>query len=227
MPRVMPRRKANWVKTNVPWNIKTRIWQSCAKGDTITEIQHFFELHQGEYKGAPLDKKTIKKVIEELDNLPKEKRSEEYSKLVDLYTEYLSKKMPDNMKDLPQSFKDSIIDSAFNLGPSVFNYETLNQKIDEANTKNSEDDKNKTLLEALRLGILDTANESGKTMRGLAKRRANSYNRFAEAIGAEKIASVEQKEDGTIIYYDKDDNEIFKYKKPKHEKSDAIKENIK
>lgn len=66
------RRKASWVKTNVPWDIKKLIWQLWAKGDSVVATQRFFELHQGEYEGAPFDKKTIAKVREELGGLSNE-----------------------------------------------------------------------------------------------------------------------------------------------------------
>lgn len=65
-------RKPSWTKTNVPWDIKKVVWQLWAKGDTIQATQRFFELNQGEYVNTPLDSKTIKKVREELGNLPDE-----------------------------------------------------------------------------------------------------------------------------------------------------------
>jgi hypothetical protein len=66
----MVRRKASWVKTNVPWNIKIVIWQQWAQGNTITETARFFELHTEDYKGAPFDRNTISKVWDELSCLP-------------------------------------------------------------------------------------------------------------------------------------------------------------
>lgn len=66
------RRKPSWTKTNVPWEIKKVIWQLQAKGSTVAVTQRFFELHQGEYKGAPLDRTTIAKVRKELGGLSNE-----------------------------------------------------------------------------------------------------------------------------------------------------------
>lgn len=70
LPPLMPRRKASWVETNVPWDVKKVIWQLWAKGETLTATQRFFELHQGEYEGAVFDRKTITKVRAELSRLP-------------------------------------------------------------------------------------------------------------------------------------------------------------
>jgi hypothetical protein len=63
-----------WATTNVRWEVKKIIWQSWARGETIKQTLHSFELHQGEreYEGAPFDKKTVGKVREELRNLPYE-----------------------------------------------------------------------------------------------------------------------------------------------------------
>ena len=72
LPPVTARRKPAWALTNVSWETRKVIWLRWAKGDTIQATQRFLELNQGEYADAPIDPKTIKKVREELDNLPDE-----------------------------------------------------------------------------------------------------------------------------------------------------------
>lgn len=157
--------------------------------------------------------------LEEINNLPKKERSDQYEKLASLYLDYINKKIPDSMKDTSNEFKENIIDAAFNLGTGVFNYKKLNELVKEAN-KLEGSEKNIKLAEALQKGLFDTANSEGKTLRGLAKRRAEMYNKFATSVGLPNISSVEQKENGELVYYGEDGSEVFKYKRPKHEKSD-------
>ena len=67
--------------------------------------------------------------------------------------------------------------------------------------------------------LLDTANVGGQSLKGLAKRRAASYNM---ANTTSKITAVEQKKDGTVNYY-KGKAVFFAYapKNGKHAKSTA------
>lgn len=78
--------------------------------------------------------------------------------------------------------------------------------------------------------LLETAQSNGKSMLGLAKRRAESWNTafpYTARNRDMKIRDVEVLEDGTVIYYrDKATNDIIHEYKPKggrHEKSSFIK----
>jgi hypothetical protein len=70
--RYMAKLAKEWATTNVPWDVKKIIWQSWAKGETIEHTLLSLQLHHGEmeYAGAPFDKKTVRKVRDELRNLP-------------------------------------------------------------------------------------------------------------------------------------------------------------
>jgi hypothetical protein len=64
--------KPNWQITNVSWEIRKVILQQLARGQTITEILHDFELHADLYLNAPIDRNTISKVKKELALMPDE-----------------------------------------------------------------------------------------------------------------------------------------------------------
>lgn len=65
--------------------------------------------------------------------------------------------------------------------------------------------------------LLDTANVDGQSVIGLARRRAENYN----LVASNKIYKVQQDDNGTISYLDKNDDTILEYspKNGKHEKS--------
>lgn len=124
------------------------------------------------------------------------------------YTQQLDQDFTSNLEGystLSPRAQEAILDTAYNLGPEVTNF----SKFSEAVKAGDEQEAMKQLL--------DTANVDSKSMRGIAKRRANNYNRVADV----PITTIEQKEDGTLVYLDSDDNVIFSYK-PKggrHEQS--------
>ena len=90
----------------------------------------------------------------------------------------------------------------YNAGPQVTTWELLSASIAVGMPP-------KEIL----MNILDTANEGGKSVKGLARRRALSFNLAVD--DDEKITKVKQEDDGTIYYYDKD-GVLFSYKKAKH-----------
>lgn len=105
----------------------------------------------------------------------------------------------------PETLKEALLDTSYNMGEQVFG---MNKTL--SDLKSGEYDK---VAEAL----LYTASVGGKSVRGVAVRRAEAYNKVAE----NDITEIEQKEDGTLVYKDSEGKELFSYK-PKggrHEKS--------
>ena len=114
----------------------------------------------------------------------------------------------------PQAVKQMAINAAYNMGDSkVFGFKGFMSDL-KANKTADEVGKN----------LLDTANAGGKSLRGLALRRARAYNQAA----INKIVEVEQKSSGKIIYYDANGGIIFEYtpKGGKHEDSKAMREKV-
>lgn len=116
-----------------------------------------------------------------------------------------------NWKDLPEAIRKMAVDTAYNVGEKVLSYKGFIGDLKAGKT-----------ADQVAINILDTANAGGKSMRGLAVRRAEAYNKVA----ANKISAVEQKRSGEIIYYDSEDRIIFSYKPSggKHPDSRAEKE---
>ena len=100
--------------------------------------------------------------------------------------------------NLDSATKEAALDAAYNLGESVFGYKGFMGALDTA-----------TAPDDILIHTLDTAQTEGKASKGIAIRRAEGYNKAAT--GA-KIAYVEAKQDGTIIYTDASGNVIFKFK---------------
>lgn len=105
----------------------------------------------------------------------------------------------------PTQVQEAILDASYNMGGQVLDFKKLRESL------------KKGEYEGAVKELLDTASVDGKSVKGLAKRRAEMYNQFA----IQKITQVEQLEDGTIIYRSGDE-EVLKYKAKggKHEKSD-------
>ena len=126
------------------------------------------------------------------------------------YTRFLderySKTIP-KWESLPEDVRGAAIDAAYNLGESVFKFKGFITALEDSN------------IEEAAKNLLDTANVKGKSVKGLAKRRAELYN---EMVGSPKIDSVEAKKDGTLIYLSNGE-EVFSYKPKggKHEDSKA------
>ncbi len=164
-------------------------------GDTVTGIPTG---HYGVTKGA-LDA-TGRKGVD-----PKSLSPEEAEKVVVEYMEVLDEDFTSNMKgydQLPNEAKLAILDAGYNMGPKVKNFPKLKKAVEAGDA-----------TEAMKQ-LLDTAQESGKSMRGLAKRRAENYN----AVADDPITEIEQFED-RLDYRDADGNVVFSFKKPRHPKS--------
>lgn len=107
-------------------------------------------------------------------------------------------------KDSSPELKEALLDSSYNLGEGIFNYPRLRRAVMEGNE-----------VWAV-YELLDTAQVEGKSLKGLAKRRAEMYNKVAEV----DIDRVEQEVDGTIVYWSSDETVLrFKPKGGRHEKS--------
>ena len=109
-------------------------------------------------------------------------------------------------EEAPELVKEILLDATYNLGESVMGYRGVRSALREGRWF----DVGKELL--------DTANVGGRSMMGLAKRRAAMYNKVAQ----EDIFWIRQLEDGTLIYATFD-TRVFEYKARggKHEKSKA------
>jgi len=131
-------------------------------------------------------------------NLTDEEASKAY--LEELYVKFNNE--IEGFSKLDYDVKSDILHEAYNLGMGVKNYKNFTKAIKENNP------------EQIFFNLLDTANISGQTSKGIAIRRAELYNKYANA----KIKTIEQLEDGTIIY-STEDGELFRYRKAKHSSS--------
>lgn len=140
------------------------------------------------------------KLLAKDPELTEEQASKNY--LTQLYTRF--DRDVEGFSELSNEVKADIIHEAYNLGPSMTKYPSFTKAIKENN------------VEQIFFNLLDTANISGETSKGIAVRRAELYNKYADA----KIKTVEQLDDGTLIY-STEDGELFRYKKAKHKSSKA------
>ena len=70
---------------------------------------------------------------------------------------------------------------------------------------------------AIRMETLDTANVRGKTVKGIAVRRARMVNLSSE--DEDIITFVQQDEDGTITYFGIDESVLKQYRRDRHPNS--------
>ena len=176
--------------------------------NTAYEQLNKYEGESGDTTGAA---KTLKRGLTEEEyerqkrlakdpELSEEQASKNY--LTQLYTRF--DRDVEGFSELSNEVKADIIHEAYNLGPSMTKYPSFTKAIKENN------------LEQIFFNLLDTANISGQTSKGIAVRRAELYNKYADA----KIKTVEQLDDGTLIY-STEKGELFRYKKAKHKSSKA------
>ena len=138
------------------------------------------------------------KLLAKDPELTEEQASKNY--LTQLYTRF--DRDVEGFSKLSNEVKADIIHEAYNLGGGMTKYPSFTKAIKENNP------------EKIFFNLLDTANISGQTSKGIAIRRAELYNKYANA----KIKTIEQLEDGTIIY-STEDGELFRYRKAKHSSS--------
>ena len=159
-----------------------------ASGDTTT--------------GAPITYKTgmtkdTKELIEK-----KLGRGISDDEAIELYLEEAYNKLS-NMKGFDKAsveLQSALVDSYYNLG-DITNYSKLKRNLRNVG-------KGYTEADVVKDGLLDTANKGGKSLRGIAIRRAKLYNKVAE----DPIVNVDQRGDGTIKYLDSNNKIVFSYK---------------
>lgn len=98
----------------------------------------------------------------------------------------------------PPELQAAILDAGYNLGEGVGRYPGLSAAM------KAED------WPGAGLQLLDTANAKGKSLRGIAKRRAQMYNQIPGVTNP--IVTVRQRKDGTLQYVGADGNKVFEYK---------------
>jgi GH24 family phage-related lysozyme (muramidase) len=130
-------------------------------------------------------------------NYSDKEASEEYINYLNFELEKL-----EGYKTLPYDVKRALLKEFYNIGHTAITnnkqYSKLKQTI-----KNSKQGKD---VDKIFYELLDTASIGGKASKGLAKRRAETYNKFA----TEKITHVNQLENGTLQYLS-DDKIVFEY----------------
>ena len=116
--------------------------------------------------------------------------------------------MRNGYAEAPEPIKAMLLDATYNIGESSMNMPKLTKALAEGNYKQAS------------LELLDTANVDGMSLKGIAKRRAESYN---IANPDDPIATVEQLRDGTIKYLDGNGYVITSYRPQggRHPKSKA------
>lgn len=160
--------------SSVIGNVADRLFEREGTGDTVTNVE------TGEVGVTQAARDAVNATEEDTDKDVAVK-----------YLKHLDKSWGsvEGYSDVSDDLKGALLDASYNMGESVM--------------------KQPKLIDALREGdeegvvyeLLDTAQVGGKSLKGLAKRRAEVYNEVAEV----KITKVEQKADGTIIYYAGDD----------------------
>lgn len=160
-------------------------------GDTLTDVP----------TGAMGVTKAARRAVGDSGDLPDED-------VARLYLNRLSMRWgrQEGYNNAPPEVQEAILDASYNMGEQVLGFDNLNEALKAGD------------YSTVAKELLDTASVDGKTVKGLAKRRAELYNGVAE----QKITEVEQLKDGTIIYRSGED-EVLRYKTKggKHEKSSA------
>ena len=90
-------KKLSWITTTVPWEQKKIIWLRGMKGDTPAQILKFIDFERGTsviYKNMPTDPSTIRKVMKELDLMPKSMALRLIDEVPDM-VDYFADKRPD------------------------------------------------------------------------------------------------------------------------------------
>lgn len=128
------------------------------------------------------------------ENLSDEQVAKQYLGIV---FNTLSTKL-EGFEKAPREVQKSLLDAGYNLGQGIANFKGLRAAFAKKDWK------------GVGLNLLDTASIAGKASRGLARRRADYYNRIVGE-SQSKITHIEQKRDGTLIYLS-GDSEVFKYK---------------
>lgn len=138
-----------------------------------------------------------KEMVNKYGKLTQEEASIKY--LEELETKWNAKP---GFADASDTLKMELLDASYNLGEGSINYTGLSNALATLGTSTDEAD--------VLAKLLDTAQSGKKSLRGIAKRRAESYNKVA----TDKITSIKQEADGTLIYY-KGNQEFYRFKASK------------
>ena len=190
-----------------PWNMNWKETKKASKESPVDVVYKSLAKSEGsgdKVTGIKTGNLGVTKWARQAVNAKDGTTDEEVAKL---YLGALNKmwESKEGYSDAPIELQAALLDSAYNMGASIMKHKSVVEGL-------SSKDYSK-----IGKYILSTSNVGGKSMKGLALRRAEMYNRFSET----KVASVEQGDDGTLRYNDKDGNEVFSYK-PKggrHDKS--------
>lgn len=136
-----------------------------------------------------------------------EQASKEYINYLNIQLEKL-----ENYDTLPYEAKRELLNNFYNIGHTAITDNKQYSKLKQA-IKNSKEGKD---LDKVFYQLLDTATAEGKSSRGIANRRAESYNKFA----TEKITHINQLKDGTLQYLS-NDKIIFQYRPRKGRHPDS------
>ncbi|QEG09217.1 endolysin glycosidase [Vibrio phage Phriendly] len=138
---------------------------------------------------------TARKSIDAPDNMPDEEVAKEYLALLNRRWG-----MRKGFNEAPPEVQAMLLDASYNMGEQTMSgslFPRLNAALEEGN------------YGEVSKQLLDTANVEGQSVKGIAKRRALTYNL---ANPDNSISEIEQLRDGTIIYRDMEGNELMSYR---------------
>lgn len=138
-------------------------------GDTVTDIP----------TGDLGVTQTAREAVGASSNAPDRHVSRAYLNLLDGFW----RRQP-GYNEAPTKVKAALLDTTYNLGTQIFSFEGVLSALERGD------------YFEVGLQLLDTANVEGKSMMGLAKRRAQAFNLISD----EKIILIRQDEDGKITY---------------------------
>lgn len=135
--------------------------------------------------------------------------------LDEIYNEYRNPKSRfylEGFSELPQIGKDLALSAGYSMGTDFHRGAPRFQKAI----------KEGDIMGAAKQ-LLDTANSGGRSLLGLAKRRAVEFNRVADVLDFPFIEKVRQDKRGNISYFSKNEDdawdEVFSYRARRHPKS--------
>lgn len=155
------------------------------RGDTLTDVP----------TGNMGVTMTARKSVNAPDDMPDEEVAKEYLALLNRQWG-----MRKGFNEAPPEIQAMLLDASYNMGEQTMSnnlFPLLNTALQEGN------------YEEVSKQLLDSANVEGQSVKGIAKRRALTYNL---ANPTNSISEVEQLRDGTIIYRDTDGNELMSYR---------------
>ncbi|MGL4970490.1 MAG: hypothetical protein ACRC45_02545, partial [Cetobacterium sp.] len=125
-----------------------------------------------------------------------------------MYINEIYDKVTKTQPNISENVKKTLVSTLYNLGDGAMKWNDYKRYV-----KTPTDENLQTLL-------FNTATSDYLTVKGLAKRRAEDYNKSNPKV---QIDSVEQKPNGDLYYFDEKGNTVYfaKAKRGKHPKSEA------